>query len=447
MKPKFSTQKWLSLFSLLLLAVFVFVPTAYAFDERNGGKVVIPADEVVNDDVYIGADEVIVDGTIKGDLVVAARSITVNGVVEGDLIAAGQEVIINGSVLDDVRIAGALLTLGSNASVGDDLLGAGYSLETRTGSSVGGIIDFSGYQALLNGDVQENVHVGADRAYLDGKVQGSVTASVSSADNQPPVNPWMYIPNMPPVPSVPAGLTLGDNATIDGDLEYTTREIQTIPTAQVLGQIEHIIPEVTIQTGEVPQGSVVAASFLRNLRRGVALIVIGLLLAWLVPAWILKPADELQNRPWASLGWGFVVLFLFPPALFLVIGLVILIAILLGALTLGNLVGVTAVLGTTFIVSLLTGFWLVTSYLAKIVVAYAAGRWIIKQIKPEWLARPYASLLVGTILLAILIAIPFLGFVSNLIITLLGLGTLFLLARTRLLSGNQPISPAVVDAA
>jgi cytoskeletal protein CcmA (bactofilin family) len=446
MKHKIAVRKWFSLFSLLLLATFVFVPTAYAFDGRGGDRIVIPADEVVNDDLYLGAEEIVIDGTIQGDLVAGARTITINGTIEGDLIAAGQEIIINGSVLDDVRVAGAVLTLGSQARVSDDLLGVGYSLETRSGSAVGGIIGFGGYQALLTGDVHEDVYLGTNRAYLDGKVQGDVTASVTSGTDQPPFNSWMYTPNMPVVPSVPAGLNLGDNAQVDGSLEYTTREPQSIPPAQVLGPIDHIIPEITMQTGEVPQGSVAAASFLRSLRRGIALIVVGLLIAWLAPAWILKPADELQQRPWASLGWGFVTLFLFPPALFLLIGVTVLIGVLLGALTLGNLVGVTAVLGTTFITSVIAGFWLLASYMAKIVVAFAAGRWIVANFKPEWLGKPYASLLIGTILLAILIAVPFLGFVSNFIITLLGLGTFFLLISGRLLNGSRPAGP-VVDAA
>jgi hypothetical protein len=440
MKRTSSSKKWLSLFSLLLLAAFVFVPAAYAFDGRAGDRVVIPADQVIEDDLYLSGEEIIVDGTIKGDLIAFGRTITINGVVEGDLTAAGQDITINGAVLDDARIAGAALTLGSEASVNDDLLAAGYSLETRSGSTIGGIIGFGGYQALLNSDVQEDIYLGVERAYLDGQVQGNVQASVASGESQSQFNPWMFNPNMPLVPNVPAGLNLGDNASIAGNLEYTTRERQTVTNGQVMGEINHIIPEITMETGEVPEGSFVAASILRHLRRGIALILLGLLLAWLVPAWVVRPASELQNRPWASLGWGFIVLFLFPPALFLLTGLIILVAILLGALTLGNLMGVTVVLGTTFIVSLITAFWLVVSYLAKIVVAYTAGRWIVAQFKPEWTIKPYASLLVGTILLAILIAIPFLGLIANVIITLLGLGTLFLVARTRMLAGGRPAS-------
>ena len=48
--------------------------------------------EFTEDDLYVAANEVIVEGTIGGDLVAVGNSITVDGTVEGDLIAAGQSV-------------------------------------------------------------------------------------------------------------------------------------------------------------------------------------------------------------------------------------------------------------------------------------------------------------------------------------------------------------------
>ena len=85
MKP---INKFLSIFSVLSLLVMTFTTSALAFDGLEGGDVVIKADEVIEDDVYVGAANFTLEGTIKGDLIVAGTNITINGTVDGDLIAA-----------------------------------------------------------------------------------------------------------------------------------------------------------------------------------------------------------------------------------------------------------------------------------------------------------------------------------------------------------------------
>ena len=96
---------------------------------RQGNEVLIAKDEVIDDDLYVFAQKVTVNGTIKGDLIVFGRQININGSVDGDLIAAAQQVLVNGKVSDDARIAGQVLTLQDGADIGDDLIAASYSLE------------------------------------------------------------------------------------------------------------------------------------------------------------------------------------------------------------------------------------------------------------------------------------------------------------------------------
>src|SRR3712207_6533782 len=99
----------LILIGLMLLAVPIIVPPVWAVESRSGDQVIVGPDEVVDDDLYATANEVVVEGTIRGDLVAFGQSVTVDGTVEGDLIAAGQSVEIGGEVDDDARIAGQAL--------------------------------------------------------------------------------------------------------------------------------------------------------------------------------------------------------------------------------------------------------------------------------------------------------------------------------------------------
>jgi UDP-3-O-[3-hydroxymyristoyl] glucosamine N-acyltransferase len=64
--------------SLLVLGLSAL---AYAFDGRGGDRVVIAAGEVVKDDLYVGAQEFILDGTVSGDVVAFGTNVTINGKV------------------------------------------------------------------------------------------------------------------------------------------------------------------------------------------------------------------------------------------------------------------------------------------------------------------------------------------------------------------------------
>ncbi|MEO0378072.1 MAG: polymer-forming cytoskeletal protein [Cyanobacteria bacterium P01_A01_bin.17] len=85
----------------------------------------------IENDVYLAGETITIDGTVKGDAILAGELITINGSVEGDLVAAGQSIVVNGTVKDDARIAGESLLLMDNAQVTDDVIAAGFSLESR----------------------------------------------------------------------------------------------------------------------------------------------------------------------------------------------------------------------------------------------------------------------------------------------------------------------------
>ena len=223
--------------SVVALISLAMASPASAFDQRSGESIVIPAGEVVVDDLYLFGNTIIINGTVKGDVVAFGGSITIGqtGVVEEDLTAAGQSVIVNGQVQDDARIAGAVLLIDSNGVIGDDLLGAGYSLEARSGSQIEKDLLFAGGQATLAGEVGGDVMVAANSLVIQGSVAGDVNAELGSAKDMPKFSPFSFMPNMPQVPSAPGGLTVQAGAQIGGDLNYTSAEQARIPAGVVAG--------------------------------------------------------------------------------------------------------------------------------------------------------------------------------------------------------------------
>ena len=222
-------------FILALLAALIMAAPVSAVETRGGDRVIVGEGETVGDDLYAGANKVVVNGTVEGDLVAFGTTITVNGTVEGDLIAAGQALTVNGTVEDDVRVAGQALAFGEDARLGDDLISAGASLETKPGATVGGDLLYGGQQALLAGDVDGNVKAGANALEVAGRVGGDVNAALGGdAGVNPP-----FVPASPvAVPDVEPGLTLTDDARIEGNLAYEApQRAATASGAEAAGNV------------------------------------------------------------------------------------------------------------------------------------------------------------------------------------------------------------------
>jgi cytoskeletal protein CcmA (bactofilin family) len=362
-----------------------------------------------------------VEGTIRGDLVTFGRSVTVDGTIEGDLIAAGQSVEIGGEVDGDARIAGQVLLLSEGASVGDDLIAAGYSLENEPDSNVGGTLWYAGYQALLAGTVGEDLAGAVNALTLGAEVGEDVDVDVDGEDGGAGVPAFVPGPQAP-IPAVESGLTLTDSALIGGNLTYqSSTEAQIDPGAQIEGDV--VREERPVEEDEATR-SPLAEGVLDGLGSLVSLVLVGLLLMWLAPRWIRRRAYTVLDRPLASLGWGLLGL-----VAFLILGIVILLvtillAIVLGLLTLGSLVALIVVLGLLAEAALVLAFWISTGYLAQIVVGFLAGVLLLESVVPGRGAGRVLPLVVGLIVYVILRAVPVLGPIVGLIVVLLGLGAL-----------------------
>jgi cytoskeletal protein CcmA (bactofilin family) len=440
--------RWLpALTGLILLAALFAVPTVYAFEGRGGNIVTIRADEVVEDDLYVGAGEFTLDGTVKGDLVVVGTMVTINGTVEGDLIAAGQSVIVNGSVEDDARVAGFELTV--QGDVGDDVIAAGFSLEGRQGSFVGGDILYAGYQALLAGEVSGDVDVTGGAVRIAGTIEGDASVNVGGTDPGEQIPPFYnFVPNLPTVPSVAGGLTVDEGARIGGDLNYTANAETAVPGDAVAGDVDfdRYIPSQT-EAEKRPEPSLAVRTgwwFLRQIRRLVTLLLIGALMMWVVPDWTRKLARNVEMEPLPSLGWGVVAIAAFGVLMVLLLTATVLLTVVFGVVTLGGLAGRLATLGG--IVTTATGFSfsLLWRYVSSIVIALLLGQLIFRAFKSSAEQNRWWPMLLGVVILVIITAVPILGWLAKLGVVLLGLGAIWIWGRDLLTSRRK--EPAAAEA-
>jgi hypothetical protein len=427
---------------LILLVALFAVPTVRAFEGRGGDVVIIGADEVIEDDLYVAAGEFTLNGTVEGDLVVVGSTVTVNGTVAGDLIAAGQNIVVNGSVQDDARVAGFALTV--QGDVSDDVIAAGFSLEGGEESSIGGDVLYAGYQAVLSGDVGGDLDASGGAVRIAGTIQGDANVDVGGTDAGEQIPPfYTFVPNLPAVPTVPGGLTVEGGAKIGGDLNYTANAEADVPGDAVGGDVDfnqYIPAETEAERRPAPSLAVRTGRwFLRQFRRLFTLLLIGALMMWVAPDWTRKLAKNVETQPLPSLGWGVVAIAVFGVLMAMLLIATVVLTIVFGVVTLGGLAGRFAVLGG--IVTSATGFSfsLLWRYVTSIVIALLIGQLIFRALNSSAEQNRWWPMVLGVVVLVMVTAVPVLGWLAKLGIILLGLGAIWIWGRDLLRNrGREP---------
>lgn len=228
------------------------------------------------------------------------------------------------------------------------------------------------------------------------------------------------------VPNVKSGLTIGPAAKIGGTLEYTSAKQLTIPAGVVAGKVTHLEPKVDEDAPKTPTlAERVRDGALDIVRTVVTLILFGLLLLWLFPAFIKTTTQRIKTAPLPSLGWGVLHIAAFFFAL-----LVLMVAMLVGGIVF-EIVTLEGISGAIVSVSILTmcaliiGFLLAVWFVAQIIVSILTGQLILARIKPELAENKYWPLIIGVLIYAVLVAIPILGSLVWWLVVLLGLGALW----------------------
>lgn len=451
------SRKWLVVLGLVALASMLLAGPVLAADIR--AKDVIVIDDDVDDDLYLFASSITVNATVHGDLIAAGGDITVNGLVEGDFWAAGGEVVINGTVADDVRFAGSDLRIGPGGQVGDDVFAAGFGLAAESGSRIGSDLYVAGFQCLLGGEVAGNVRAALSGLEISGHIAGDVEAEVQEPDpefEQYSVFMRMWSPYMPTRIIAP-GLHVDEDAQIDGEFTYTSPVTAEIPDEAVSGAIVYQtpVPEVgeappEVEIPEVPTGALTAVAivtwFIRwvlgMVRNFVTLLALGALLLWLVPQWLKEAVRHWKEKPAHSLGWGVAVLLAFLVVVPLLFMVMIMLDIILGILTLGGLVGIITGVILVLVAALVVGFWIVSVYITKIAFSYLIGWLILKRTASTWVdkAMGLIPLLIGLVIFVVVRSIPVLGWLFSLLVTIFGLGAMWLLAWVRIYKPKKTAS-------
>jgi cytoskeletal protein CcmA (bactofilin family) len=368
--------------SLLAILLMTFtVVSVLAFDVRHGDIVTIASGEVIDSDLYVAGETIIIDGTINGDLIAAGKIIRVNGPVNGNIIAAGGTVDINGEVTHAVRIIGE--TLNISGTIGRDLLVAGEEVSLASTAEIGG-----------------DLLLGAGTALIDGFIKGDINSGVES-------------------------LTIASTASIQGKLTYTSENEATIQSgAQIKGPITHKLPDVkerlAVGTHRLPavKERLTLVGFWGRVIGFLMTLLLGIVIVLLAPKRMNAITESIRTRPWASFGWGAIIL-IFTPIAALIVCITI-IGLPLGLITLA--LYAIALCLTQLFVGLLIG---------QLIIGSSRG--------VESRVALVGALALGLAILSLLRLIPYLDFVIGLATVLFGLGAM-LVSERKLRAEAQNIS-------
>jgi cytoskeletal protein CcmA (bactofilin family) len=374
-------RRWLlPLAAFALIILLALTASAALGTDRLGGKARF------GDTITVPSSE-----TVDHDLYIFAGQITVNGNVKGDLVALGGQIAINGSV------SGELVVAGGNVNI--------------TGP-VGGNIRGSGGQFTVNGTVGKDVAVASGNLSVTGKVGGDLLFAAGQAD-------------------VPGSVT----GSIEGGAGRYTREGTVGGTEEVsIGQ------GFQAPAAPAPAGNAV----LDVIRQFVVVFLLGALALWLFPRAVHATEETLRVRTLQSFVSGLLTCIGYVVAVIVVFIVLIVLAIVFGLLTLGALAAIESIAGILFLIVLTFAFIVAVAFLADALVGLALGRWIAGAFNMRVSADRWSELgllALGAAVVAILAAIPVVGWIVKLAVVLGGLGALVLAAWTMWQSRRRPTAP------
>jgi cytoskeletal protein CcmA (bactofilin family) len=340
--------------------------------------------ETLEKDLYTWAQQLAIDGTLDGDLIAWFQSGTINGSVTQDVNCFAQDLTIGGEIGDDVRFAGNSLSIFGTVR-GNVMAGASF---VRIGED-----------AVIEGDLL----VGAGTVTLDGRVKGGVRMATGHLTMNGSVDGDAHI-------STDGGITMGDDATIGGDLHYEGPAEVEFSVGAVKGTVSFSTRDKDMEEDLESAISEFATMFgiVAHIFLFLGALIAGSVIFAFTKDHANRTAEILRTKPLKSLGIGFIAAICVPIVCIILLVLVLTIPL-------------------SFVVFLV---YLVALYIAKFYVATWLGKLILRNRPAN--ASPIPPMLLGITILYLLTWIPVLGTLITLVVIFFGLGALLQRKETRL---------------
>lgn len=347
----------------------------------------LPAGQVIDGDYFAAGPRIEISGTVNGDLYAFGGNVTVDGRVNGDVLAAGGRVTLRGAVSQNVRVAGGHVTIAG--AIGRNLTVAAGNVDLTPSAQVGGAVVAAAGSIELAAPVEGSVRIAAGNLILSSRIGGDVDAAVGA-------------------------LHIASRAGVAGNINYwSDREARISEGAKVDGEIIRGVPREREDLRRAAWSLFIGAWLALLLVNFVSTLILGLLSVRFLPRFHEAALTTLGQRPWVSLGIGFVTVVVVP---------------VICALLFATVVTVPLAL------ILLAAFFILL-YWARIFAIARIGEAILGRFRKR--SGRASAFVVGLLLYYILVAIPGVGWLVAALVALFGLGAELMARRDLYLSARS----------
>ena len=370
--------------TILIAAIAIMVPFfALAAEFKNGAEVTVASDEVIDDNLFVGAQTVTIDGKIDGDLFVGANVVNINGEVTGNVFAGGSVVNLKGKVGKDVFVGGQTVTVGGE--VGNDLFVGAANLDLDQGATVGRNANVGAGTFSLAGDLGRNLNLGVNSMTMTGKVGGNVSGELGELEMS---NGAEVVGNLDY--TAPKKATMEDNAKVSGNENWTKQDSEEDKPAKV--------DEKTKSIG---------FKYVWKGIKSLGLLLLGLILMLILKDKAKRVSDYMTKKVLASFGWGL---------LFVIIAPILIVAALV------TIVGIPLSLVMMAIFCVMLTF-------SKIFLGLCLGIYILKSFKKDKEPSLLGAYFLGMIIVLLVCFIPYVGSFLVTLGTIAGFGALSMILK------------------
>lgn len=356
----------------------------------------VPEEVTVEQEIWVRAFQVRVDGEMGNQLYAVATNVVLNGIFRDDVWAASSGSLrFDGTADNHVRLAAAA-AVQCGGQIADNAMLAASTVKLEPGASLGANALLAGEDVITEASIAGDLRVYASKATLGGTLGGSVRIFAED-------------------------LVMLPGTVIEGDLVYTmSKELVLSKQVELKGELirrgfEDLFP--------APGPRPASERLLLQAFFWVNAFLAGMFYVLFQPRLAAHAAARIRFSPGRCMLVGSLAFLLIPMGIQMLI---------LNRVTLL----LAGVMGLLYIAGI---------YLAKTIPALLIGGLLLRLKGPQPLPRILLSLLAGFTLLYTLMAIPLLGAFLWVAATCLGLGSVMLASwdtQMRALSG-PPRSPAI----
>jgi len=354
---------------------------------------------------------------IGGDVYVSESDASLSANSDRDAFLAGFSVHLAGNVTNDAHLAG--FTINMNGNVNEDLYAAGSTINIR--GSVGSDASIAGFTVRLEegASIAGNARIAAATVVSEAPVEGSLVASGGTITINNTISGDVRLNAN--------DISFGENAKINGSLQYSTPEKMDIPASVIdPARVEHVPYSANRRFGDVrdslddtvkgfwpsffsaAMGAVITLIFLT--------LIAALLLA-MAPVAVERLRERATGHTWRALFFGFLglstLIGMIVVSLLTIVGIPLILIVLLAIVviwTLGYLLGVYTIFVKIY-----------TTYRGPV----------------ETTGTKVLVVAIGLVVVAMLNYIPIVGWLINLSIVLFGVGLFTMASMQKLLKETR----------